>query len=189
MNTLRITAIAAIATILTGCGDLGFDFDFTHESPEYLIVGEAEGKADSALVTSESLELAELEFAGGWTSFTFDAGVGEIDERISGLQVLNATVMGTAGEREEDADLSFVQRMEIYVVGEDGLPSFLLASYDRDGALRNPSVLPLTIHEEINLLDYMAEGLEFYTFLQGEHPERNVTFQTSLDFKGFSRGY
>ena len=189
MNTLRITAIAAIATLLTGCGDLGFDFDFTHESPEYLIVGEAEGKADSALVTSESLELAELEFAGGWTSFTFDAGVGEIDERISGLQVLNATVMGTAGEREEDADLSFVQRMEIEVVGEDGLPSFLLASYDRDGALRNPSVLPLTIHEEINLLDYMAEGLEFYTFLQGEHPERNVTFQTSLDFKGFSRGY
>ena len=102
---------------------------------------------------------------------------------------MNASVFGTAGDSDERADLAFVQRMEIYVVGDDGLPSFLLASYDRDGELRNPAVLPLTIHEEVNLLDYMVEGLEFYTFLQGEHPERNVTFQTSLDFRGFSRGY
>ena len=123
MSIARIITIAAIAgTSSPGVATLGFDFDFTHESPEYLIVGEQDGKADNALVTSESLELAELEFAGGWTSFTFDAGVGEIDERITGLQVLNASVVGTAGEREEEADLSFVQRMEIYVVGEDGLP-------------------------------------------------------------------
>ena len=189
MKTTLVTGLMALSTLMVGCGDLGFDFDFTHESPEYLIVGEKAGKADGGDVLSESLSFSELEFAGGWTSFTFDAGVGEIDERITGLQVLNASVLGTAGDSDERADLAFVQRMEIYVVGDDGLPSFLLASYDRDGELRNPAVLPLTIHEEVNLLDYMVEGLEFYTFLQGEHPERNVTFQTSLDFRGFSRGY
>ena len=191
MNKQIFTAtLLALSTSLVGCGDLGFDFDFTHDSPEYLIVGERENaKGDDPTAESDRLSFAELEFAGGWTSFTFDSGVGDIDERITGLQVLDAAVYGTAGESDVDADLSFVQRMEIYVVGEDGLPSFLLASYERNGELRNPAILPLYIHEEINLLEYMQEGLEFYTFLQGEHPERNVTFQTSLDFRGFSRGY
>ena len=190
MNKQFFTAaLLALSTTLVGCGDLGFDFDFTHDSPEYLIVGEESVKADDPMGDSERMSFSELEFTGGWTSFTFDSGVGEIDERITGLQVLNASVYGTAGAREVDADLSFVQRMEIYVVGEDGLPSFLLASYERDGELRNPAILPLRIHEDINLLGYMQDGLEFYTFLQGEHPERNVTFQTSLDFRGFSRGY
>lgn len=182
-------ALLALSTTLVGCGDLGFDFDFTHDSPEYVIVAEESVKADSGTLDSDALSFSELEFAGGWTSFTFDAGVGEIDERITGLQVLNATVYGTAGTSEMEADLSFVQRMEIYVLGDDGLPSFLLASYERDGDLRNPAILPLMIHEDVNLLGHMEGGLKFYTFLQGEHPERNVTFQTSLDFRGFSRGY
>ena len=188
MKQLITTTLLALSTSLIGCGGLGFDFDFTHESPEYLIVGAEAAKADGP-VTSEGMSLSELEFNGGWTSFTFDAGVGEVDERIDGLQVMDAVVYGTAGDGERDADLSFVQRMEIYVVGEDGLPSFLLASYERDGELRNPAVLPLHIHEDVNLVDYMQDGLEFYTFLQGEHPERDVTFRTALDFKGFSRGY
>ena len=138
-------ALLALSTTLIGCGDLGFDFDFTHDSPEYVNVAEESSKADGALET-DALSFSELEFSGGWTSFTFDAGVGEIDERITGLQVLNATVYGTAGPSEMEADLSFVQRMEIYVLGDDGLPSFLLASYERDGDLRNPAILPLMIH-------------------------------------------
>ena len=187
-QTLTLTLLA-LSFSLVGCGDLGFDFDFTHDSPEYLIVTEESNKADSPLVESEALSFSELEFAGGWTSFTFDSGVGEIDERITALEVLDATVYGTAGTSDMEADLSFVERMEIYVVGKDGLPSFLLASYERKGELSDPSILPLHIHEEVDLLEHMNGGLEFYAFLQGERPDRNVTFQTSLDFRGYSRGY
>ena len=78
-------ALLALSTTLVGCGDLGFDFDFTHDSPEYLIVGEESTKADDPMGESERLSFSELEFTGGWTSFTFDSGVGEIDERITGL--------------------------------------------------------------------------------------------------------
>ena len=183
------TTILGISTLLGGCADLGFDFDFQHDSPEYLIVAEEGTKADSPLLESEALAFSELEFTGGWTSFTFEAGVGEIDERVNGLEVLHAGVRGTAGFSEYEADLDFVQRMEIYVVGDDGLPSFLLASYERDGELRDPSTLPLYIHEEINLLSYMEDDLKFYTFLQGEMPDRNVTFRMEMDFRAYSRGY
>ena len=180
-----IATFGLLGVVLTGCGDLSFDFDFTHESEEYNIMTDP---LDASESTDDSAQLT-LDFSGGWTTFSFDADVLTLDQRIDGLQVLDAVVYGTAGDSETDADLSFVQRMEIYVVGEDGLPSFLLASYERDGELRNPAVLPLHIHEDVNLVDYMQDGLEFYTFLQGEHPERDVTFRTALDFKGFSRGY
>ena len=44
-------ALLALSTSLIGCGDLGFDFDFTHDSPEYVIVAEESSKADGALET------------------------------------------------------------------------------------------------------------------------------------------
>ena len=55
--------LLALSTSLIGCGDLGFDFDFTHDSPEYLIVGEDESvKSDDPMGESERLSFSELEF-------------------------------------------------------------------------------------------------------------------------------
>jgi hypothetical protein len=187
MNHLHRTCLLFGALIsVMGCDDSGFNFDFTHESPEYMIVAEESNKADSLQVESTSLSFSELQFTGGWTTFSFDIGVGEIDPRISGLQVLGVSVLGNNGMGEGPADLSFVERMEIFVIGNDKEPSFLLASYEKKEELMDTSELPLRIHETINLLDYMEEGLEFGAFLQGDRPQRNVAFQTALDFRGFS---
>ena len=51
-----------------------------------------------------------------------------------------------------EADLSFVQRMEIYVLGDDGL-ILPARSYERDVDLRNPAIF-LMIHEDVNLLGH-----------------------------------
>ena len=169
-----------------GCDTPEFDFDFTHSSPEYLIRGDAGLKEDSGDVAGKRT-IPELRFAGGWTSFQFGSGIGEIDPRISALEALEITIGGLNPNTRRYANLGFIQRLELYVVGDDTLPSFLLASFSQRELADSRKDIPLEIHEYVDLLPYTENGLTFQVFLQGHHPQNNVEIHTELGMRGYGR--
>jgi hypothetical protein len=87
------------------------------------------------------------------------------------------------GDRD---DLSFIERVDLYVVGRGGLPSFLMASYDRERDGYAMDVLPLVMHESVGLRLYMAKGLEFYVLLRGSLPDDDVSFRIASDFEVYT---
>ena len=183
---MRLSSIAFLLLCVSvgGCDTPTFDFDFTHSSPEYLIRGDSDRKGDDGLEDNVEL-LPELTFAGGWTSFHFGSGIGDVDSRIEALETLQVTVSGIHPETGVGADIGFIQRLELYVLGEDGLPSFLLASFSQRDIGTTVREIPLEIHEFVDILPYVEDDLEFQVFLQGRHPKTSVEIQTHMVLRGY----
>jgi hypothetical protein len=189
----RNLLVGTIASVLaTGCGSLDYEFEFEHESPVYVIdspqpSAEAKKAFEDLGVFSDA---TTIDFSGGWTGFRFEPEVEDLPPELIGITVVGAALHATDGLTGEPALASFVERMELYVIGVDGMPSFLLASYtaprggDPEAA---QGQLTLEVVEEVNLRDYLAADASFYCYLQGQRPAQLVSVQLMVDFHAYTR--
>jgi hypothetical protein len=192
MKTLHMTSIgifAATALLMGGCGNLDYAFDFTHASPDYEIVEGEHAKADGAVSSVDEVDVSTLDFAGGWTTFTFDADITELPETLKGLEVRNVRVIAENAITGEPMAPEFMQRLELYTLSQDtGMPSFMLAMLDSDSRIDSDGA-ELTVTQAVNLLEYLEKGITFYAFLQGQMPSEPIVFRTEIDFRAYTRGY
>jgi len=188
-SSILLFGLLSMGFFTIGCGDLGFDFDFTHTSPEYQIGEEGLLKADDPSSQTQGVEVSQLDFTGGWTEFTFDAGLEEVPKQLTGLEVRGVRFFGMDPESRENTSLEFVDRVEIYVLGDDGMPSFLVAAYQVGDQLDTSGGLRLEVVQHVNLIEYVEKGVTFYTFLQGSVPDARTNFHAEVDFRVYTRGY
>lgn len=185
------SAVAWSAVAWSACGSLDYEFDFSHESPTYVIDSAHPGvpSLEPGVTASELLDAQKIEFTGGWTGFRFDPDVGELPPELIGITVRGVSLVVTDVASAEHFDASFVERLELYVLGVGELPSFLLATYTRgeDRAEVEDGVVELSVVEEVNLKEYLSAGAEFYCFLQGTKPESKTAVQLLVDFYAYTR--
>jgi hypothetical protein len=180
-------AAATVASMLGLAGCIPLEFGYTHESDEYVIVGQTTeegepGKADFA-GGAEPVELTS-----GFTDLAFELQLDGVMDQLDDMAMTGFRMQRTASSLEEGDrdDLSFIERVDLYVVGRGGLPSFLMASYDRERDGYAMDVLPLVMHESVGLRLYMAKGLEFYVLLRGSLPDDDVSFRIASDFEVYT---
>ena len=188
-NTTQIGLFAAVALLMGGCGNLDYAFDFTHASPDYEIAEGEHAKADGAVSAVDDVDVSTLDFAGGWTTFTFDADIAELPETLKGLEVRQVRVIAENALTGEPVAPEFMQRLELYTLSEEtGMPSFMLAMLDEDSRI-DAEGAELTVTQAVNLIEYLEKGITFYAFLQGQVPSDPIVFRTEVDFRAYTRGY
>ena len=186
---IHIGLFAAVALLLGGCGNLDYSFDFTHASPDYEIADGEHAKADGAVAAVDDVDVSTLEFAGGWTTFTFEADITELPETLKGLEVREVRVIAENAITGEPVAPEFMQRLALYTLSEEpGMPSFMLAMLDADSRIDTEGA-ELTVTQAVNLIEYLEKGITFYAFLQGQVPSDPIVFRTEVDFRAYTRGY
>ena len=169
------TIILLLSVFLIGCGNLDVNIRTSHSSPEYFVAKYPSRPYDSPQ------GLTSLNFSGGWTAFTFKVNSKNINNKVDSIRVVGAKLVGEHIESGKEFDGSFIQRLDIYTVGSDELPDFLLASYDKYDSVYNDSSLTLNIHEDINLKEYLSQSGDIYVFIQGYHP--GDSFKIYIEFE------
>lgn len=175
--------LAALAPLCLGAC-LSLDFPYTHTSDEYVVVGEGaeEGKSDFA----GGAKVVEL--TSGFTDLSLELRLDGVMEHLNDMALtgfrMERTPTSEADDKDRD-DLSFIERVDLYVIGRDGLPSFLMATYDRDRDGYALDELPLTMHEELGLRLYVEKGLKMYLMIRGSLPDDDVSFHISSDFQAY----
>jgi hypothetical protein len=188
-NHISMGLFAAVALLLGGCGSLDYSFDFTHASPDYEIAEGEHAKADGAVSAVGDVNVSTLEFAGGWTTFTFDVDIAELPATLKGLEVIQVRVIAENAITGEAIAPEFMQRLELYTLSEDtGMPSFMLAMLDENSRIDTEGA-ELHVLQAVNLTEYLEKGMTFYAFLQGQVPSDPIVFRTEVDFRAYTRGY
>lgn len=175
----------ALAVGAVGC--ISLDFPYTHESDEYVVAGKQEEQAGAKADFAGGAQVVEL--TSGFTDLTLelqlDGVLDQLDDlALTGFRMVRTGISEDEGTGDRD-DLSFIERVDLYVIGHDGLPSFLMGSYDRDRDGYALDTLPLTMHEELGLRLYIESGLEMYVLIRGSLPDDDVSFRIASDFEAY----
>lgn len=182
----RFPTLLAASLAIGAAGCVSLDFPYSHESDEYVVSGqltEEGAKADFA----GGAQVVEL--TSGFTDLTLELQMDGVLDHLDDLALTGFSMERTITSEDEAGgdrdDLSFIERVDLYVIGRDGLPSFLMGSYDRDRDGYALDSLPLTMHEELGLRLYIEKGLEMYVMIRGSIPEDDVSFRIESDFQAY----
>lgn len=188
MKRMTVTRYA-LAMLLTGAalqtaGCLTLEFGYTHTSDEYVIKGSQSDEPAASGKEDYAGGAQAIELTSGYTDLSLELSLDGVmdqldDLRMTGFRLERTATSLTSGDRD---DLSFLERVDLYVIGHDGLPSFLMATYDRERDGYALDVLPLTMHEQIGLRLYAQKGLELYVLLRGSLPTDDVSLRVAADF-------
>lgn len=190
-------ALVFAAAGLAACGSLDYEFDFSHESPTFVIdtgIPSTDG-LEPVVNAPAFLDAETIEFTGGWTGFRFKPDVTDLPAELVGITVREVDLLVTAVSTAEPMAADFIERLELYVIGTGDMPSFLLGTFTRvaahpDGEGGADAAefggVALQIVEEVNLKGYLEGGAEFYCFLQGIRPENQAAVQLLVDFYAYT---
>ena len=189
--TVALTWAAASAS----CGGYEVDFLFVERSPAFVlqttaIEGQDGDPRDPARAQLPLLwgEADILGFAGGWTTFAYTPDVASWPPELRAVTVEGAWIEAADLAAGTPVSLAFVDRLEVFVIGTDGLPSFLLAAYTRQPDVpADPGRVVLdAIEPGVDLLPYVQAGATLLLYVQGRRPEQDVVLRLAVDLHAFA---
>ncbi len=174
------------ASLLYGCG-VDPAFELVSQTPAVVLAGRSRGVTGPLASASHgsalddgalSLPPASRGLSGGWTAVTVQLDGVDLPDQIASMNVTGVSVEATAGPAHPGpVDLSFLKRIELYVLGTGPLPSFLLAGWTQSTASPASTAtapLELDVVQSVELKPYFERGLRVYLFVQGNAPPYDV---------------